>query len=184
MPAWVSHLIFLPTLTWNMLLGRWLKVRRWWDRVDDHVILGALPFARDVQRMKADGVTHVINTCEEYPGPQSSYDDAGITQLRLPTVDFNHPSLTNVEQGVEFIQQAASEDGTVYVHCKAGRARSATIVICWLMKSEGLSPQAAQQKILDCRPHANPKLDQRPVVQEFYRLHCREGEAPAEPIGG
>ena len=145
MPAWLSHLIFYPTLAWNMLLARCLGIRRWWDRVDSHVILGALPLARDVERMKQDGVTHVINTCEEYSGPQAAYAAAGISQLRLPPVDFNHPSLANVEQGVAYIEQVAANGGTVYVHCKAGRARSATIVIAYLMRERGHSLQSATE---------------------------------------
>jgi len=169
MPAWLSNLIFLPTLTWNMLLGRWLKIRHWWDRIDDHVVLGAFPFARDVPNLQCDGVTDVINTCQEYAGPQAAYEKAGITQLRLPTVDFNHPSLENVVKGVEFIQSVAEKGGTVYVHCKAGRARSATIVLCWLMKSQEMTPDEAQQFILEQRPHADPRLARRPVVQEFYK---------------
>ncbi len=42
---------FLPTLGWNMFLGRILKVRRWWDYIDPHVMVGAYPFARDVEAL-------------------------------------------------------------------------------------------------------------------------------------
>ena len=52
----IALALYVPTLLWNILLGRVLKVRRWWDRIDDHVIMGALPFARDVPQMKAEGV--------------------------------------------------------------------------------------------------------------------------------
>ena len=61
----VARLLFVPTLLWNMLLGRLLGLRRWWDAVDDHVILGAFPFARDARRLQALGVGAVVNTCEE-----------------------------------------------------------------------------------------------------------------------
>ena len=46
--------VFYPTLAWNFLLARVLHRRRWSDRIDDHVIVGAYPFARDVVR-RADG---------------------------------------------------------------------------------------------------------------------------------
>lgn len=78
LPRPMARLLFWPTLLWNMLLGRVLRVRHWWDRVDDHVILGALPLSRDVPRLAAEGVRAVVNTCEEYAGPVDAYARAGI----------------------------------------------------------------------------------------------------------
>ena len=86
------------------MLGRTLKVRNWWDRVDDHVIVGAYPFRRDVSAMHKDGVQAVVNTCEEYAGPHEKYREFGIEQLRIPTTDFTHPRLEDVERAVEFVQ--------------------------------------------------------------------------------
>ena len=93
MPRTLARLLFVPTLLWNLLLGRVLRVRNWWDRVDEHVILGALPFAADVPRLAAVGVRAVVNTCEEYVGPVAEYAVAGIEQLRVPTTDFQPPQL-------------------------------------------------------------------------------------------
>lgn len=163
----IARTLFVPTLGWNMLLGRVLGVRRWWDRIDEHLVLGALPLARDVSQFQAEGITGVINTCEEYAGPQQAYERAGIEQLRLPTVDFTHPSLESVKRGVAFIDDHAAKEGAVYLHCKAGRARSATIAICWLVASKGITLEDAQQLLLEKRPHVNAKLTSRPVVQEF-----------------
>ncbi len=165
----IMRILFLPTLTWNVLLGRVLGLRNWWDRVDDHVLIGALPFASDVPAMQKDGVGAVVNTCEEYAGPTEAYRLAGIEQLRLPTVDFTAPSLEDVERGVEFIEHQIQQGKDVYVHCKAGRARSATVVLCWLIKAKSMTPDQAQQRILERRPHANPRLAKRIVVQEFWQ---------------
>jgi atypical dual specificity phosphatase len=169
-----ARLIFYPTLCWNMLLGRGLKVRNWWDEIDETVIIGALPFARDVQRLSELGVTGVVNTCQEYAGPESQYDACQIEQFRVPTIDFTHPSLDSVEQAVEFIERQAAAGGKVYVHCKAGRARSATVVVAWLMKAKGMTRQAAQELLLEKRPHANPRIAQRPVILEFEKKLARE----------
>lgn len=163
-----AKVVFYPTLIWNFTLGRILKVRNWWDAIDPHVIVGALPFSRDVPRMHEAGVRAVVNTCEEYPGPIEGYERFGIEQFRMPTTDFTHPSLDDVRRAVEFVQRHAENDETVYIHCKAGRARSATVAICWLMKYRNLSPEDAQKRLLESRPHINPRLTERPVVQEFY----------------
>lgn len=169
--------VWVPTLMWNSLLGRILKVRAWWTPVDDHVIIGALPFKRDAKPLSELGVTGVVNTCEEYRGPIGKYDSVGIEQLRVPTVDFTHPSLDTVVKGVEFIERKIEEGGKVYVHCKAGRGRSATVVMGYLMKRYNLTPQEAQERLKKVRPHVNPGLADRPVVKAFYDRLLDEGSA-------
>jgi atypical dual specificity phosphatase len=168
--------VFYPTLAWNCLLGRVLKVRNWWDHIEPHVIVGARPFARDVAAMHEAGVRAVVNTCEEYAGPTEQYEHYDIEQLWIPTTDFTHPRLEDVEKAVEFVQQHVKQDETVYIHCKAGRARSATVALCWLMKYRGMSPAEAQAQLLKSRPHINPQLTQRPVVQQFAnKLNAADG---------
>ena len=158
---------FYPTLGWNMFLSRVMNVRRWWDRIDPHVIVGAYPFARDVPGLAEEGVKAVVNTCEEYAGPTIEYDKHGIEQLHIPTTDFTHPRLEDVKCAVEFVQKHVEQEQSVYIHCKAGRARSATVALCWLMKYRGLSMEEGQKVLLECRTHVNPRLAQRPVVQQF-----------------
>ncbi|MDB4338862.1 dual specificity protein phosphatase family protein [Rubripirellula sp.] len=170
--------VFYPTLLWNCLLGRVLKVRNWWDTVDTHVIVGAFPFERDVKAMHEAGVRAVVNTCEEYRGPVIGYERYGIEQLRIPTTDFTHPELSDVSEAVEFVQRQAEKENTVYIHCKAGRARSATVAMCWLIKYRNLTPVEAQDRLLERRPHINPRLTERPVVQAFVE-RLKDEDPPA-----
>jgi len=165
-----ASLSFYPTLYWNFILGRIFKVRRWWDRIDPHVIVGAYPFARDVPGLHKEGVRAIVNTCEEYCGPTVQYNLLGIEQLRIPTTDFTHPRLIDVELAVEFVQSHVEKGHTVYIHCKAGRARSATVAICWLMKYRGMSIDDAQLSLLASRAHVNPRLAERHVVKKFAEL--------------
>lgn len=164
-----ARLVFYPTLVWNMLLGRWLRVRNWWDRIDDTLIVGAMPMVSDVAELAGEGVVGVVNTCDEYAGPDEAYQQYGIEQLRVPTVDFTHPSLESVTRAVDFMERVTANGGTVYVHCKAGRARSATVAMCWLIKHRGMSPEEAQTLLLQKRPHINRHVYARPVVREFAR---------------
>jgi len=166
----IAHLLFYPSLAWNVLLGRVLRIRHWWDPIDDHVILGARPFARDVARLDQLGVTAVVNTCEEYEGPVQQYEQCGIEQLWIPTIDFTPPSLENICQGVRFIQEKSAEGGKIYVHCKAGRGRSATVALCWLMVAHEMTVDQAQQRLLECRPHILRGLPRREAVQQFRQL--------------
>lgn len=63
--------------------------------------------------------------------------------LQLSTTDiFESPCQDKLQKGVDFIDKFdgsgiasnGKESGSVYVHCKAGRTRSATLVGCYLMK--------------------------------------------------
>lgn len=171
---WMARCVYWPTLAYNYLLGRTFRVRNWWDRVDDHVILGARPFRRDAIKLQREGVTGVVNMCEEYSGPVQEYAKLNIEQLHLPTIDFNHPCEDFVEQGADFIERHARRGGKAYVHCKAGRARSATIALWWLVKYRHLSPGEAQQRLLVSRPHVSPRIYLRPVIQLLYQKLCEK----------
>ena len=55
--------------------------------------------------------------------------------LHLDVVDRQAPSQEQLCEGVAWIlDKNKSGKGTVYVHCKAGRARSATLVAAYLME--------------------------------------------------
>ena len=62
------------------------------------MIVGAFPFARDVEAMHDAGVQAVVTTCEEYAGPLSEYQRFGISQFHMPTIDFTHPAFDDVVQ--------------------------------------------------------------------------------------
>jgi atypical dual specificity phosphatase len=177
MPPGLARLIFFPTYGWNLLLGRVLRCRHWWDEIEPHLLLGARPLRHDVGPLHERGVRAVVNMCDEFPGPTDLYKPLGIEQLWLRTIDFQPPSLEHIEEGVEFIQQAMDAGSAVYVHCKAGRARSATVVLCWLIKYRNLSAEDAQKKLLERRPHVSPDLFEREVVKQFtkrYRLKASD----------
>lgn len=163
-----AQMLYWPTLAYNYFLGRVLKVRRWWDHVDKQVILGARPFRRDAKKLREIGVTGVVNMCEEYFGPMREYERLGIEQLHLPTVDFTHPLEEHVQAGAAFIEKHVSKGGIVYVHCKAGRARSATIVLWWLVRYRKMTPVEAQAHLIKYREHIHPRVYLRPVIQALY----------------
>ncbi len=164
-----AQLTFYPTLWWNMLLGRVLNVRNWWDPINENIVLGALPFASDVKKLRDIGVGAVVNTCQEYEGPIEEYRRHNIVQMRMPTVDFTQPKLEDVKQAVQFIEKQIADGRRVYVHCKAGRARSATVVLCWLIKAKQMTANKAEALLLEKRPHVNRHLAERTVARDFEK---------------
>ena len=164
----LARLALYPSIVWNVAICRVFHIWNWWDQVDTLLFVGARPFKSDIHRLHDLGVRAVVNTCEEFAGPIDAYADFGIKQLHLPTIDFTSPSLEDVRAGVEFIQDQHHRGHAVYVHCKAGRGRSATIALCWLMYSQKISPVDAFRKLKEQRQQISNHLAQRPVVQQFW----------------
>jgi len=162
----LARILFYPTLWWNLALSRVSKRRRWWDWVDERVLLGAFPLRKHVEPLRAAGIGAVINTCREHAGPLDEYRRAGIEELRLPIVDFTSPTLEEVRTALAFMEKQMAQGRKVYLHCKAGRGRSATIALCYLM-TKGMSAEDAQRRLLQQRPHVQTGLARRPVVQQF-----------------
>ncbi len=173
----MARLVFLPTLAWNYLLGRVIGVREWWNEVDEDVIIGAYPFSWDVEAIKEEGVGAVVNTCEEYAGPVAKYQALDIHQFHMPTVDFTSPSLADCTAAVEFMQQQIADGRRIYVHCKAGRGRSATVVMCWLIATHDMTPEDAQTYLLTKRPHAHKHLFKRKAVRDYFDIRNSEKQA-------
>ena len=164
----MSRLLFRPTLYWTLLKTRGLRVEDHWTAIDDTLILGALPTRRELSQFSDLQVGGVINMCAEWNGFASHYDNSGIKQLHLPTPDFTSPDIHAVRSGVDFISRFAAEGRRVYCHCKAGRGRSATVALAWLIHSQRLTPAFSEQYLIERRPQIDRKLASRSVVRQFY----------------
>lgn len=163
----MSRLLFRPTLYWTLLKTRGLKTEEHWTAIDETLILGALPTKRELAEFESLDVGGVINMCAEWKGHTSRYSRSGIEQLHLPTPDYTSPDLNAVRCGVDFITRFAEQGRRVYCHCKAGRGRSATIALAWLMHSQLLAGNAAEQFLITCRPQVNRHLSRRQVLLDF-----------------
>ncbi|XP_042050432.1 phosphatidylglycerophosphate phosphatase PTPMT2-like [Salvia splendens] len=166
-----ARALFYPTLLYNVLRNKIQSEFRWWDRVDEYVLLGAVPFPTDVPRLRALGVGGVVTLNESYETlvPSSLYHDHGIEHLLIPTRDYLFaPSLGDICQAVEFIHGNALCGKTTYVHCKAGRGRSTTIVLCYLVKHKHMTPGAAYEYVRSIRPRVLLASSQRQAVEDYY----------------
>ena len=163
----MSRLLFRPTLYWTLLKTRGLKTEEHWTAIDETLILGALPMKRELAEFETLGVGGVINMCAEWKGHTSRYAQCDIEQLHLPTPDYTSPDLNAVCTGVDFIARFADQGRRVYCHCKAGRGRSATIALAWLIHSKSLTSSIAEQQLIDLRPQVNSRLSERSAIQFF-----------------
>ncbi|KFP71722.1 Phosphatidylglycerophosphatase and protein-tyrosine phosphatase 1, partial [Acanthisitta chloris] len=98
------------------------------------------------------------------------WEAMGVEQLRLSTVDITGvPTAEHLRRGVAFILQHRARGHSVYVHCKAGRSRSATVVAAYLIQLHRWSPQKAIEAIAKIRPHILIRHKQVQALEEFHR---------------
>ena len=173
----LARISFLPTLAFNVILER-TTTRTWWNRIDHRVVLGALPFRGDhvKQMIEQENIGAVVSMNEDYElrafsniGPQ--WRELGIEFLQLATTDiFEAPSPEKLKRGVDFIHKMSRErpESSVYVHCKAGRTRSATLVGCYLMDQYGMSPEEAAALIKEKRPHVLLGPKQWEAIRNYH----------------
>ncbi|XP_074523425.1 phosphatidylglycerophosphatase and protein-tyrosine phosphatase 1 [Halichoeres trimaculatus] len=176
----LARLLFYPTLAYNVVMEK-VSSRQWFDRVDETVILGALPFrSMTKQLVETENVRGVITMNEMYEtkyfcNSTEEWQAAGVEQLRLSTVDLTGvPSLENLHRGVEFALQHREQGSSVYVHCKAGRSRSATLAAAYLIKLHCWTPEEACQKLASVRPHILVRSAQLDMLRTYYEQVCEQ----------
>ncbi len=132
------------------------------------LILGALPIQSakydSLAEMKGQNIEAVLSVIEAFenrsfgkvvkPITPEQLSEVGIKQVQLLSPDFETLPLELVERGVQFIHDNLANGKNVYVHCKAGRGRSALVVMCYLIKHQQMSAQQAFALVRKQRPQA------------------------------
>jgi hypothetical protein len=128
------------------------------------VILGQLPEVQHILMLKeCANVRSILSVVSDFElrsvNGHQAWRIPGIDQKIINVTDFQGGGgILAIREGADYIESQL-QFGRVYVHCKAGRGRSALMIMGWLMKyrSEVVrSPLDAYWTILKNRPHINP----------------------------
>lgn len=129
--------------------------------------------------------------CREYKGPIQDYGRHDIQQVHLPTPDICEPAFHDILEGVYKVRkhildthgtssnQMESRKNRVFVHCKAGRGRSAAFTLC-LLVSLDIPPTEAMQLICERRKVVEKRVHNFKVVKRFVEeLRAAKGDFDA-----
>jgi len=149
--------------------------------VGENLLMGAYPQdADDVAALARAGVTRIFNLVQdlEYElgareGCVAALAEAGIDEQRIELVDFGSVPAAQIERTAQAVLQWLDEGERVYVHCRAGWQRSATVIAAIISLREGISPGKALQVLRERKPSANPLAHQRGDLLDWWQTRTR-----------
>lgn len=140
------------------------------------LFLGSWSAALDRESLQAVGVKHVLQVASGL-GPPRFPDEFKYTVVELDDVA-SADIAAHFERCIRAIEDGRAAGG-ILVHCMAGVSRSATVVIAYLMKTQGMSMDQALDFVKERRPIIFPNYGfQRQLRQYEKRLQTERETLP------
>lgn len=169
----------------------------WFNTIlEDRLTLGSIPLKSQFKAICDHGVDAVLmllepfeyetNTFFSQPVTEEEFQKARITRKIIHTPDFDPVGIEQIKAGVAFIKEQIDAGKHVYVDCKAGRGRSATILICYLIQyTTYKSFQAAFDLVKEKRPRINLNSRQKQAVLDYVEhiTQLSRSEKEEQPQG-
>eukprot|EP00755_Sulcionema_specki_P036056 Sspe_Gene.106195::Locus_83443_Transcript_1_1_Confidence_1.000_Length_802::g.106195::m.106195 len=126
------------------------------------LFLGSIGCVHSREKLEALGIRAVLSVGFGMKNPHPDHFVwMGVNILDSAKADF----LRHTEPCHEFIEKGR-ELGGVVVHCHQGKSRSVTVVASYLMKTQGITLEAAMDLIRKQRPQADPNAG---FIAQLYR---------------
>lgn len=153
----------------------------------NNLLIGAYPLdGDDVAALEHIGVKQVVNLVEDEEYEPGQHDDvvlalerAGIPESRVSLTDFGDLPANTFEQAVQRVLQSLDHGRRTYVHCRAGRQRSASVAAGVVAVRSGMDIDNAVEFVRTRRPKADPLPNQRDDLRTWWTL--RSVNAPPRP---
>jgi len=156
-------------------------VSAWFQRfgfapVGERLLVGAYPTdVADVELVARQDVDAFYNLCEdcEYSDGERDVVEAAlrahaIEERRLPLVDYGGLDIDQLDRAVGEVERWLDDGRTVYLHCRAGWQRSATVAAGVIARREGLGIDDALRVIRDRKPTAEPLPHQQADLDRWW----------------
>jgi protein-tyrosine phosphatase len=152
------------------------------DWVTDRVLAGPTCLsALDIHRLVHEhGITHILDLREphEWCIPMLGKDavDAlathDLARLNLCVPDGNPPTLEQLDEAVSFMSEAlADPNSRVFVHCRGGVERTATVLVAWYAREHRMDYDSALEELRTRRRVLRPTRGQEAIAREWLEQH-------------
>ncbi|HET9073845.1 MAG TPA: dual specificity protein phosphatase family protein [Solirubrobacteraceae bacterium] len=154
--------------------------------VHPRLLMGAVPLdANDVAMLAGHGVDRILNLVQDVEYPEDARLEVeialtaqGIEEQRVGVVDFGNLAAGALEDAVVQVLRWLEEGHTVYLHCRAGWQRSATVAAGAIAAAERIGVDEALQRLHARKPTAQPLPHQ---VEDLQRWWETRSSSAAEP---
>lgn len=122
--------------------------------VTKNLAVGHAPMSyAELDEIREQGIDAIVNLCEEFSDLHELEENAGFEVCYLPITDERAPKMEEMEQSLEWLDEAIYLGKKVLVHCKHGVGRTGTFVTAYLLR-RGLGMKKAEKLMRKTR--ANP----------------------------
>eukprot|EP01080_Neovahlkampfia_damariscottae_P004015 gene4015-7271_t len=135
----------------------------------DFLFLGDKYHAKDKELLKELNVTHILNVTSQV----DNFHPSDFEYMKIDINDTVDSYLYDDFQEIhKFVSSTKKKKGKVLVHCSYGVSRSATAVICYIMKSEKKKFEETLIFVQEKRPIVKPNLGfMKQLVQLEREIH-------------
>ncbi len=85
------------------------------------------------------------NSCTNDDNDNNKTPKSTVIHLQISSPDFRPPSIENLHKGADFLYNMIhNENRRVYIHCKSGFGRSASMIAAYLIKYRHMNPVTAR----------------------------------------
>lgn len=186
------HRLFYE-VTLTALIARHLFSKErypWWNRVNDQLVLGALPLQnyQHGEKLTEERVKVVVSCVESFerttdtflaePIRESFWREKDIEVVHVPLADCGAFNVQTLDQKVAQVMQKVSglnrdNNEKLLIYCKAGQGRSAMLMIALLMKTENIGFNEAHTRVKRGRDQVRLNAKQRRALLN-YEGHLRD----------
>jgi len=152
--------------------GAMTKVAPW-------AYLGACSDASDVRALKKKGIVAVMNAAFELP----NFFPADFEYMNIPVDDFASTVLSfYFDCATDFLEKCRAAKRTVLIHCAAGRSRSATLFMAYLIRFQHKSLHEAFVMLHHARGSVAPNKSFLKQLSDWERDHLGSSTYDDLPI--
>ncbi len=175
---WHLATVCVPTAVAPAIIG---QMSRWFQSyghaaVYDNLIIGAMPSDKsDVRVLSLLGVTRVLNLVEDTEylrgdrrNVERALAKAGVEERRFPTPDYGGLAPDLIEQTTAQVSRWLDAGEIVYLHCRAGWQRSATVAAGVIALRDNRTVDSALQLVRTRRDTAEPLSHQSEDLQRWF----------------
>ncbi|MGD9591394.1 MAG: dual specificity protein phosphatase family protein [Candidatus Berkiella sp.] len=167
-----------------------------WNHITDNLILGALPIATEISGMgnhrdkiiadcqargnELGAVYSIVNDFEIKgenlgltPVSPEDWKAKNVNHVLVPMDDFGGNMDINVmKKHVDDMHEVIESGKSVYVHCKAGKGRSFSFIVAYLLMSTDMDVTQIFGYLREKRPQVSPGKGQFELIEKFRAEFC------------